>query len=95
MVHSICLTIESILFGLFVIAVSCDQLQAIFNDETVVEAFQRRGARRQRVERSKWRLLSDVCGPGHWMFWILPCSSLPSRRDFVHFAREGRRRLEV
>jgi len=40
--HTIFLSIECTLFGLFVIAVSCDQFQAIFNDETAVEAVQRR-----------------------------------------------------
>jgi len=95
MVHSICLTIESILFGLFVIAVSCDQLQAIFNDETVVEAFQRRGAQRRRARHSKWKLLRDVCGPGHWSLWILPCSALPAERDLVRFARDANARMEV
>lgn len=91
-VHSICLGIESSLFGLFVVAVSCDQLQAIFNDETVVEAFQRRGfAYRRRRRRSKLFLLRQVCGPYHWSLWALPCKSIPSKRDFIHFAKDLRR----
>ena len=35
--HSVILSMESILFGLFVSAILCDQLQAIFSDETAVE----------------------------------------------------------
>ena len=37
MVHSIVLLIESILFGLFVVAIGCDQLGAIITDETAIE----------------------------------------------------------
>uniref|UniRef100_A0A915DX06 Palmitoyltransferase n=1 Tax=Ditylenchus dipsaci TaxID=166011 RepID=A0A915DX06_9BILA len=89
-IHSISLGIESSLFGLFVLAVSCDQLQAIFNDETIVEAFQRRGGYRKRMRRGKLALLQDVCGKGHWCLWILPCNSLPSNRDLIRFAKIGR-----
>lgn len=99
-IHTICLTIESALFGLFVLAVSCDQLQAIFNEETVVESVVRRGAGRirRRPAKSKYELLREVCGPsrrfpglltlilsGHWSVWILPCTSLPYERDFIKF----------
>ena len=28
---------ESVLFGMFVIAIACDQFEAIFTDETLVE----------------------------------------------------------
>ena len=35
--HSIILVVESGLFGLFVTAIMCDQMQAIFGDETAVE----------------------------------------------------------
>uniref|UniRef100_A0A914E9L2 Palmitoyltransferase n=1 Tax=Acrobeloides nanus TaxID=290746 RepID=A0A914E9L2_9BILA len=86
-IHTICLTIESALFGLFVLAVACDQLQAIFNEETVVESVVRRGAGRirRRPAKSKYELLREVCGPGHWSLWVLPCTSLTAERDFVHF----------
>ena len=35
--HSILLIMESVLFGMFVIAIACDQFEAIFSDETLVE----------------------------------------------------------
>jgi hypothetical protein len=83
-IHTICLGIESALFGLFVVAVSCDQLQAIFNEETIVEAVMRRHSRRRRVtRRPKRELLREVCGPGHWILWMLPCNSLPGERDIL------------
>ncbi len=41
--HSIILVVESGLFGLFVTAIMCDQLQAIFGDETAVEQAKQQG----------------------------------------------------
>lgn len=41
--HSIVLVVESGLFGLFVTAIMCDQLQAIFGDETAVEQAKQMG----------------------------------------------------
>ncbi|CAJ0584449.1 unnamed protein product, partial [Mesorhabditis spiculigera] len=75
--HTIVLSIESLLFGMFVIAVSCDQLQAIWHDETAVEAVQRRGLRSTRRKKSSWAALTQVCGHGGLLTWLLPCSSGP------------------
>ena len=59
---------EAALFGMFVLAVSCDQISAIFSDETAVEAVQRRSRmdyRRSNVRRrSRMSLLKEVCGRG-------------------------------
>ncbi|VDM43885.1 unnamed protein product [Toxocara canis] len=73
--HTIFLSIESALFGLFVCAVSCDQLQAIFNEETAVEAVQRGSSRLKRIgRRSKKALLGEVCGTGSFgMFVVYAC----------------------
>ncbi|KAE9556303.1 hypothetical protein FO519_000486 [Halicephalobus sp. NKZ332] len=89
-IHTICLGIEAALFGLFVTAVSCDQLQAIFNEETMVESVTRRGLRRKRSRRTKSRyeLMREVCGNGHWLLWIFPCNSLPGERDILRFPRD-------
>ncbi|VDP19133.1 unnamed protein product [Onchocerca flexuosa] len=63
--HTIFLSIESALFGLFVLAVSCDQIQAILNDETAVEAVQRKGFHNRVAQsRSKITLIREVCGNG-------------------------------
>uniref|UniRef100_A0A914XE78 Palmitoyltransferase n=1 Tax=Plectus sambesii TaxID=2011161 RepID=A0A914XE78_9BILA len=85
--HTIFLCIESALFGMFVFAVSCDQFQAICNDETAVEAVQRRGSNRKSRTKSKRALMKEVCGPGPVLIWLLPCSSVPARRDIVHLPR--------
>jgi len=85
--HTIFLCVESALFGLFVVAVSCDQFQAIFSDETAVEAVQRRGSYRKARTRSRRALLKDVCGSGPMYMWLLPCTSLPSKRDVIDFPR--------
>ena len=57
--------IESLLFGLFVIAIGCDQLSSIFDDTTAVEYVKKEGGRRN---KTKWSLLQDVFGKGKWHF---------------------------
>ncbi|KAH9368958.1 hypothetical protein HPB48_015994 [Haemaphysalis longicornis] len=59
-IHSVCLLVESILFGVFVIAIMCDQ--AILSDETAIEQMQKKGPFRAR--KPKMALLSEVCGRG-------------------------------
>ncbi|KIH60345.1 DHHC zinc finger domain protein [Ancylostoma duodenale] len=70
LLHSIFLSMESALFGMFVLAVSCDQLSAIFSEETAVEAVQRRTRQAYKKSRRKGRiaLLREVCGGGKLVF---------------------------
>lgn len=49
-----------------------DQMHAILYDETPVEALQFKGA--YKSSYPKLMLLADVCGRGHPIFWLLPCS---------------------
>lgn len=69
------LVLESILFGMFVIAIMCDQFQAIFNDETAVEQVQNRGP--YRPKKRRMALLAEVCGRTHPVLWMWPCDSRP------------------
>ncbi|OZC08973.1 hypothetical protein X798_04060 [Onchocerca flexuosa] len=88
--HTIFLSIESALFGLFVLAVSCDQIQAILNDETAVEAVQRKGFHNRVAQsRSKITLIREVCGNGPMILWLLPCSTLPSEQNVVQFSNQS------
>ncbi|KAL3998069.1 DHHC palmitoyltransferase family protein [Acanthocheilonema viteae] len=88
--HTIFLSIESALFGLFVLAVSCDQVQAILNDETAVEAAQRKGFHnRVSLSRSKITLIREVCGNGPMILWLLPCSTLPSKADVAQLSNQS------
>ena len=65
---------ESILFGMFVIAIACDQFEAIFSDETLVEQAKKQGPFRPR--RPRLALLAEVCGrSSHPLMWLLPCHS--------------------
>ena len=73
--HSVILVLESVLFGMFVIAIGCDQFEAIFTDETLVEQAKRQGPFRPR--KPKMTLLAEVCGRGHPLLWVLPCQSAP------------------
>ena len=69
--HSILLIMESVLFGMFVIAIACDQFEAIFSDETLVEQAKKQGPFRPR--RPGVALLAEVCGRGHPILWLFPC----------------------
>ncbi|XP_012937198.2 palmitoyltransferase ZDHHC7 [Aplysia californica] len=70
LVHSVVLVIESILFGLFVIAIGCDQMSAILNDETAVEHVKKEGP--HRVKKSRYHLLQEVFGRDHPLLWLWP-----------------------
>ncbi|GBN29156.1 hypothetical protein AVEN_198621-1 [Araneus ventricosus] len=74
-IHTVLLLIESILFGVFVIAIMCDQFQAILSDETAIEHLQKKGPHRPR--KPKMALLSEVFGRGSPLLWIFPCQSPP------------------
>ena len=73
--HSVILVLESVLFGMFVVAIGCDQFEAIFTDETLVEQAKRQGPYRPR--KPKMALLAEVWGRGHPATWLLPCQSAP------------------
>lgn len=77
--HCIILLLESALFGMFVAAILIDQLQAIFGDETAVEQVQQKGP--YRAHKSKFALLSEVCGRQHPLLWLLPCNSTSRKFD--------------
>lgn len=77
--HCIILLLESALFGMFVAAILIDQLQAIFGDETGIEQVQHKGP--YRAHKSKFALLSEVCGQQHPLLWLLPCNSTSRRFD--------------
>lgn len=71
--HSVLLVMESFLFGMFVIAIACDQFEAIFSDETLVEQVKKQGPYRPRKPRLA--LLAEVFGRGHPALWIFPCDT--------------------
>ena len=69
--HSVILGLESVLFGLFVFAIGCDQFEAIFSDETLVEQAKKQGPFRPKKPRTA--LLAEVFGRNqHPMAWLLP-----------------------
>ena len=75
--HSVILVLESILFGMFVCAIACDQFDAIFSDETLVEQAKKQGP--YRPKKPKMTLLAEVCGHSHPLKWLLPCHSLDQK----------------
>ncbi len=76
--HSVLLVLESILFGLFVCAIACDQFDAIFSDETLVEQAKRQGP--FRPKKAKMSLLAEVCGHSHPIKWLLPCHNMDRKK---------------
>ncbi|KAK7471776.1 hypothetical protein BaRGS_00035598, partial [Batillaria attramentaria] len=60
LIHSIVLMIESVLFGMFVMAIGCDQISSILNDETAVEHVKKDGPHRQ--PKSKMALFQEIFG---------------------------------
>lgn len=46
LIHSVLLVVESLLFGMFVLAIGCDQLSAILSDETGIEHVKKEGPTR-------------------------------------------------
>ncbi|KAK6620157.1 hypothetical protein RUM43_011769 [Polyplax serrata] len=71
--HCVMLSIESILFGILVLAMLSFQLQSIFGDETRIEQIKNQG--RYRPLKSRYVLLSEVCGRMHPALWLLPCDN--------------------
>lgn len=70
LIHSVILIIECILFGMFVIAIGCDQISSILSDETLVEQAKKEGIKRER--KSAYNLLQEVFGKGHPLVWLCP-----------------------
>ena len=71
--HCIILLIESLLFGIFVIAVFTDQLHVIRNNESTIDRF--KNIRRKRIQASNKKnkgAFRDVCGRGPIILWLFP-----------------------
>ncbi|CAG2224693.1 ZDHHC3_7_25 [Mytilus edulis] len=70
LIHSVILIVECVLFGMFVIAIGCDQISSILGDETQVEQVKKEGIRREK--KSMYSLLQEVFGRGHPLGWLCP-----------------------
>lgn len=69
MLHSVILLLISSMFGLFVIAIMIDQINAIFNDEFPVDA------RSDSCSKSIILKLATIFGNPHPICWLFPFSS--------------------
>ncbi|XP_013404609.1 palmitoyltransferase ZDHHC3 [Lingula anatina] len=84
--HTVLLVVECVLFGIFVMAIGCDQISAILSDETLVEQVKKEGPRRH---RPKMALLAEVFGKGHPLLWLCPfqplsgVSSTDANKQFI------------
>jgi hypothetical protein len=85
--HSVLLVMESLLFGMFVIAIACDQFDAIFTDETLVEQVKHKSTQdttlaQVKHTKPKMKLIAEVFGRTHPVLWLFPCSV--HRSHLVH-----------
>ncbi|GAB1602028.1 palmitoyltransferase ZDHHC3-like isoform X2 [Argonauta hians] len=76
LLHSVALVAESLVFGLFVLAIGCDQVSSIVNDETAVEHVKKTEYRRP--PRSKYHMLQEVFGRESPGLWLLPLQFNPT-----------------
>lgn len=76
MLHSVLLLLLSSMFGLFVIAIMVDQLNAIFNDEFPIEA------QTESCSKSLLLKLATIFGNSHPFCWLLPFSSKSHNTSF-------------
>nr|XP_022327665.1 palmitoyltransferase ZDHHC3-like [Crassostrea virginica] len=79
LIHSVLLVVESLLFGMFVLAIGCDQLSAILSDETAVEHVKKEGP--ARPKKSSFVLMQEVFGRGHPALWLFPLQFRPIEID--------------
>ncbi|CAF0912426.1 unnamed protein product [Adineta steineri] len=90
-IHSIILCIESILFGLFVVAIFIDQVQSITNDRSIIDVLKADENSRsspQTLPPAKV-LFRKVFGPGPMILWLLPCdlkksNQISDSQDMYH-----------
>lgn len=68
--HCIILLIESLLFGIFVIAVFTDQLYVLRNDESTIDRYKNVRRKRAQPKRNK-NTFRDLCGAQFYL-WLLP-----------------------
>lgn len=79
--HCITLLVESLLFGIFVIAVFSDQIYVLKNDESSIDRLQNRRSKRPHLVKKNKNVLKEVCGKGSFILWLLPISSEYNKRD--------------
>uniref|UniRef100_T1KLK0 Palmitoyltransferase n=1 Tax=Tetranychus urticae TaxID=32264 RepID=T1KLK0_TETUR len=76
--HTIILLVESLLFGIFVIAVMADQMSTIFNGTTPVDKL--RSNKPGSPKKPKKVRLREVCGTSSMLLWLIPCRDNMDKR---------------
>ncbi|XP_054160008.1 palmitoyltransferase ZDHHC3-like [Oppia nitens] len=81
MIHTSVLLIEALLFGLFVVAVLTDQIQAICANETAIDRYVKSKSQDHKssslttktTKLKAKKLMTEVCGTGPMVWWLIPC----------------------
>lgn len=74
-IHIALLILASIIFGIFSIAVLCDQVSGVFNDQTNIERLKGQ----KRPKRGRMNMLRETCGYISMALWLCP---IPMQRQF-------------
>jgi hypothetical protein len=82
---SICNVIEALIFGIFTIAMGCDQAQAVAENTNYIDRLQKKKGEKQTILRS----MEDIWGEPfnwRWFFPLPPTKKL--KKDFQKFCKE-------
>lgn len=63
------LILASIIFGIFSVAVLCDQVQGVVYDQTNIERIRGEGSNKK---TRKFKMLQQTCGYMSFMLWLFP-----------------------
>ncbi|KAJ6221974.1 hypothetical protein RDWZM_000519 [Blomia tropicalis] len=74
-IHIALLILASIIFGIFSIAVLCDQVSGVFNDQTNIERLKGQ----KRPKRGRMNMLRETCGYISMALWLCP---IPMQKQF-------------
>jgi len=78
--HCIILLVESLLFGIFVIAVFTDQLHVLRTDESTIDRYKNIRRKRVQVPKKQKNTFRDVCGRGSMVLWLIPINTRFNKR---------------
>ncbi|XP_053207126.1 palmitoyltransferase ZDHHC7-like [Panonychus citri] len=78
--HTLILLIESLLFGIFVIAVMADQMSTIFNGLTPIDKLRSVSNKSGSPSKPKKARLREVCGTNSMLLWLIPCRDNSDKR---------------
>ena len=82
---TICNVVEAVIFGIFTIAMGCDQAEAIAENTNYIDRLQKKRGERQTLLQS----MEDIWGEPFGWRWFVPFSPTQNlRKEFQKFCKE-------